>query len=523
MACQVSIAEGVIQGKECTTFEGIKYYSFEGIPYAKPPVGKLRFRDTQPPESWSGVRDCTKPGNKCAQMNPYSFKGFEGSEDCLYLNVYTPSLPAEKLNELPVLFFIHGGRLLIGYGDYYQPDLFMKQNVILVTINYRLHILGFLCLETPEVPGNAGMKDCVAALRWVRRNIRRFNGNENNVTVFGESAGSALGAGCLSSKMSVGLFHKIIAQSGHTLGDVFFSVQDNVGMAKFIASKFGKDFKTVPELYEFYQNLPIEELVTTYSFIERDPPVLNPILMGVVEKKFEGVENFWDESPLDVIRSNRFIKVPTLFGSNMYEGAAFVRTDENGIVFEKDFHKFAPMYLHLSEHDPKRHKIGKAIKRHYFKNKELNDDLKLDYLQMLSDAYFNRDQTYFAELISKHSNELYFYKFHYFGNLNISVMKNLGVKGSTHGDAIQYQFYRKNKTEKCDKRDWAMVNFFREAWTNFAKYGKPSWSNQKLEWTPYDPKEKKMLVINDEITLTKNIDWDNYKFWVEVCGEMSKL
>ncbi|KAL0809373.1 hypothetical protein ABMA28_011573 [Loxostege sticticalis] len=480
-------------------------------------------QDPQPPESWSGIKDCTKPGNKCAQFNPYTFKGFEGSEDCLYLNVYTPSLPAEKLEKLPVLFFVHGGRLLVGYGDYYQPDYYIRHNVILVTINYRLNILGFLCLETPEVPGNAGMKDCVAALRWVHSNIQNFNGDVNNITLFGESAGAALCTGCLTSNMSVGLFHKVIAQSGNNLGDVFFHIQDNIGQAKFIASKFGKEINDVGELYNFFQSLPIEELVTTFSLIERHPYVLNPVLMGVIEKKFDGVENFWDESPIVAFKSNRFAKVPTILGSNMYEGAAFVRFNENGINYEKNFKLFIPSYLYLHENDPKVKKIAEGIKRYYFKNKEVDDSLKIEYLKMLSNAYFDRDQTHFVEIVSKNNKELFFYKFNFFGNLNISVMKNLGVKGSTHGDAIQYVFYNKNKSKKCDQRDLAIVNFLTEAWTNFAKYGKPTWTNQKVDWVPYTPQEKKMLVIDDQIEVRRNVDWDSYKFWVDLCGDRAKL
>ncbi|XP_026322551.1 esterase FE4-like [Hyposmocoma kahamanoa] len=232
MSCKIKVEQGVLQGKECISCYGKKYYSFEGIPYAKPPVGKLRFRDPQKPDTWSGILDATKPGPKCSQMNPLSGKGVEGSEDCLYLNVYTPSLPQEELEKLPVIFFVHGGSYLFGHGDYYRPDYYIDKDVVLVTINYRLHILGFLCLHTENVPGNAAFKDTIMALKWVKNNIKYFNGDENNVTAFGDSAGGSVTSSYTVTKMADGLVHKIITQSGVCISDLLFTEEDPIAKAK---------------------------------------------------------------------------------------------------------------------------------------------------------------------------------------------------------------------------------------------------------------------------------------------------
>lgn len=378
-------------------------------------------------------------------------------------------MPVEKIQKLPVLIFIHGGALTIGYGDYYQPDYFIRHNVILVTINYRLNILGFLSLDTPEVPGNAGMKVCVAALRWVNCNIDFFNGDPNNITVFGESAGAAICTAFLCSKMTVGLFHKVIAQSGNHIADVFMCEQDHVAVAFEVAATLGKKTKDKHELLDFFQNLPVDELVRGYT-MTKNGRMLNPLLMAVVEKDFRGVESFIHEVPLDSFVNNRFIKVPIIAGSNMYEGAAFIFKDKNGqIRYEKDFNKYVPSQMYLKEDDPKRLKIAKRLKEYYFKDKGIGDHTKLEYVRMLSDSYFNRDITQFAEVVSKYSKHFYAYKFKFVGNLNVNIMKNLGVHGTTHGDSIQYQFYRKNHAKKCTQRDMNVVDFFTEVFTNFAK------------------------------------------------------
>ncbi|CAG9794559.1 unnamed protein product [Diatraea saccharalis] len=519
MFCEVSVEQGVLRGIILEAFDGRKYYSFEGIPYAKPPIGELRFRNPQPPDTWTNVRDCTKPGNKCAQINPLSGKGFEGSEDCLYLNIYTPCLPVEKLEKLPVIFFIHGGRLLVGYGDYYRPDYFLRHDVILVTVNYRLNVLGYLCLAIPEAPGNVGMKDCAVALRWVKRNIEKFNGDSNNITVFGESAGAAIATTFLTSEMTVGLFHKLIAQSGNHIADIFPQEYDHISVARHIASIIGKDLEDVSSIYEFLRNTPVEKLVTAYICMEMERPnySLSPVCMYVIEKEFDGVEQFLNKNAQDSMRNNDFQKVPTLVGSNIYEAAMFVRQDENGILYEKDLKFVVPRCLHLNESSREFRMIVEAIKNFYFKDKEIGDSTKEQYVLMISDALFQRDIIYFTELVAKYNKEVFMYSFHYIGNLNNNVTRDLKIKGTTHGDLIQYQFYRKSKSEKCTQKDWKIINFLSETWCNFARYGKPMCNNQTVKWLPYSQKKRLTFVVDEVNRLVENEDYARYKFWNNLC------
>lgn len=187
--------------------------SFQGIPYAAPPVGELRWRSPQPPSPWADVRDATRPGNFCAQTpDPLFGQPAHHTEDCLYVNVTTPR---KATRPLPVMVWLHGGSFTHGAGHLYDPAWFVKQgDVVVVTVNYRLGAFGFF--GHADLPGSGafGLEDQQAALRWVQRNIRAFGGNPRNVTLFGESAGGMSTCAHLASPRAAGLFHKAIIQSG---------------------------------------------------------------------------------------------------------------------------------------------------------------------------------------------------------------------------------------------------------------------------------------------------------------------
>ncbi|CAI9570774.1 unnamed protein product [Staurois parvus] len=197
--------------------------AFYGIPFAKPPVGSLRFANPESIEPWESVRDASQYAPMCLQdmgimeglINYYktSFKIPPFSEDCLYLNIYTPS-NREKESKLPVMVFIHGGGLVIGGAYYDGSALSVYENVVVVSIQYRLGILGFFSTGDNELPGNLGFMDQVAALHWVQENIADFGGDRHSVTIFGESAGGVSVSAMVLSPLAKGLFHKAIAESG---------------------------------------------------------------------------------------------------------------------------------------------------------------------------------------------------------------------------------------------------------------------------------------------------------------------
>lgn len=223
---EVKTRYGILSGVQASG-----YTVFKGVPYAKPPVGELRLRAPQPPESWEGVRQADKFGPCSIQgaNNGEDFYGkefysdpayrYESSEDCLYLNIWTPAGSEDE--KLPVALWIHGGGYGGGNGGEMEFDgaAFCRNGVILVTINYRLGLLGFmahpwLTAESEEhISGNYGILDQIQALKWVHENIAAFGGDPDNITVFGQSAGCMSAQTLASSPLTRGLISKMILQS----------------------------------------------------------------------------------------------------------------------------------------------------------------------------------------------------------------------------------------------------------------------------------------------------------------------
>ena len=212
--------QGKAHGK---TINDGKVRAFLGLPYAAPPVGDMRWKAPEPPAKWKGKRDATRYGARCVQARVFDDMVFQDngpSEDCLFLNVYTPA-EARNKSKLPVMFWIHGGGYSGGASSEprHNGDFLPTKGVVLVTINYRLGVFGFLATEdlakeAGGAAGNYGLLDMVAALRWVNANIRNFGGDPGNVTIFGESAGSFAVSTLMASPLAQGLFHKAIGESG---------------------------------------------------------------------------------------------------------------------------------------------------------------------------------------------------------------------------------------------------------------------------------------------------------------------
>jgi para-nitrobenzyl esterase len=227
----VQISTGVLRGTQIGSA-----VAFRGIPYARPPVGELRWQPPQPPPPWQGVRDAQQPGSACTQrvsgLTPFfapmaqaygsTFEQppINSSEDCLYLDVWVPEWPVKRA--LPVMVWLHGGSNTVGSGSQssYQGDFLTQHGVLLVTLNYRLGVMGFfshpeLTAESPHhSSGNYGLLDQLAALNWVKQNIAQFGGDPENVTLFGESAGAVDAGRLMTSPLAAGLFKRVLSESG---------------------------------------------------------------------------------------------------------------------------------------------------------------------------------------------------------------------------------------------------------------------------------------------------------------------
>ncbi|MGX5657374.1 carboxylesterase/lipase family protein [Geodermatophilus nigrescens] len=211
----VETAEGAVAGSRPGD-----HRLFQGIPFAAPPVGDLRFRPPQPVQPWEETLDATQPASACPQVSSLTNPTSSTEEDCLYLNVTTPAGLDARRDRLPVMVWIHGGSWRTGSGDRYDASkLALEGDAVVVTVNYRLGPLGFLAQDDLSAAigdagsGSAGLLDQQAALRWVERNVAAFGGDPRNVTIFGESAGASSVCAQLASPTAAGLFDKAIAQS----------------------------------------------------------------------------------------------------------------------------------------------------------------------------------------------------------------------------------------------------------------------------------------------------------------------
>jgi para-nitrobenzyl esterase len=287
---------------------------FLGIPYAAPPLGARRWMPPQSHGHWHGVLEATQLGNECPQLD---FFGNEfGDEDCLFLNVYTPGLKKNqnKGNGLPVMVWIHGGNLTLWSGGLFDPTpLVEKGGVIVVTINYRLGVLGFFAHPALDAEGhlnaNYGLMDQQFALNWVQRNIAAFGGDPNNVTIFGESAGGLSVYSNLASPTAAGLFHRAIAESG-----AYASFQD---YQQFIvpvadAEAGGMAFAAIVGCGD--QSAQCLRATSANALVDAQPGNLYPFIDGTV----------LTQPPGSAFASGQFNRVPVISGSTHDEFRAFV-------------------------------------------------------------------------------------------------------------------------------------------------------------------------------------------------------
>ncbi len=288
------------------------HVAFLGVPYAKPPVGELRFLAPQPMAAWSGARDALAFGLSAPQ-DPLSVPPFKAvvpeSEDCLYLNVYAPALDNARR---PVLFWIHGGGFSHGAGtqpSYNGGPLAVRGDVVVVTINYRLGALGYLYLGGHGGAGwgaaaNAGQLDQIAALRWVRDNIAAFGGDPEQVTIFGESAGAVAVATLLAMPDAQGLFGKAIAQSGtaNRLG--------NASGASAITTRYLQSLGIEDADPQRLRKVSVEALLRAQG--PRGP--LSPVIEG----------RSLPERPLSAVRAGMARHIPLMVGTNRDEYKLYV-------------------------------------------------------------------------------------------------------------------------------------------------------------------------------------------------------
>ncbi|XP_035682784.1 carboxylesterase 1C-like [Branchiostoma floridae] len=319
----VSTLSGQVQGtvRSAPAISNKPVFTFLGIPFATPPVGDLRFRPPEPVAPWEGVMDATEFGPNCPQdlalvrslydFIPLVVPSDIVSEDCLVLNVMTTSLNSSAA--LPVMVWIHGGGLQSGTGSRYNfTALAAYQDVVVVTLHYRLGALGFLSTGDDNAPGNYGLLDQVEALRWIKSNIRSFGGDPDCVTIFGESAGGQSVSYLVLSPLANGLFHRAISQSGTALGQNTPTTTKSLAAATVQAEEVGcGNLHDVKAMMSCLRQKPFQDIVDSVPGVARK--------LGV--KPFPPVvdKHFLQDPPMVVLHKGQFSKVPYLLGVNNHE------------------------------------------------------------------------------------------------------------------------------------------------------------------------------------------------------------
>ena len=466
----VTIDSGMLRGLEA---DGV--ISFKGIPYAAPPVGKLRWRAPQPVEPWDGVLDATAFGPACMQTDD-----LPKSEDCLTLNVWRPASPAA--GPLPVMMWIYGGALAHGNTAMYPADALAAQGVVVVSMNYRMGRLGFFALpalaaEAPDEPrGNYGYLDQLAALKWVQRNIAAFGGDPKKVTIFGESAGGGSVMAHMVSPLSRGLFEGAILQSpgvptARAKIIPLTALNDAEKGAIAYARSIGIEGNGADALTAF-RALPAEKLVEGASAPEvlagmaREQPVV-----GVSGAILDG--RFLTESPEAAFAAGRQAMVPVIVGANSRDlGIGMAATkDDLFVLFGGHATEARALY------DPE--------------GSETLDELKQ---QILADMTLVEPSRHLADEMARAGEPVWWYRFSY-----VAEAERETQRGTLHGFEIPYTFDIPAALvgDEVTDADKAMAALGSAYWVAFGKTGDPN-GGGRPEWPRHDPSMDRVINFTND-------------------------
>ncbi len=450
--------------------------AFLGLPYAAPPLGDLRWKAPAPPAAWKGVRDATQFAHRCAQWQiwtDYLFLDPGPSEDCLYLNVYVPA-GAKPVSSLPVMLWIHGGAYTAGASSEprYDGSALAAKGVVLVTINYRLGVFGFLASEelAKEGGGHAGnyaMMDMVAALQWVKQNIAGFGGDAGNVTIFGESAGSFAVSTLLAAPEARGLFHKVIGESGAPFTSVLpmSTLAERGPRDQQWADSLG--VKSLAEL----RALPTEKVIEAAS--KKPVGWFSPVIDG----------RFLPEGVPEIYAAGKQAHVPAIIGWNRHERAG---TLSKGMTAEK-WKAFA------AEH------YGKQTEQFLTAFPGSSDEEAVQSADSYTTELFIALGAWKWVEAQSRTGEAPVYRFRFDLPATPSEMHPEG-KYAFHSDELEYVFgtldARHGATWRPEDRKLSeqMIGY----WTNFARTGDPNGKGLP-HWPRYDT-DKQLIHLDSTIT-----------------------
>jgi len=444
--------------------------SWKGIPFAAPPIGKLRWRVPQPANPWTGMRDASKFGPACMQPDD-----LPKSEDCLTLNIWRPA--AVPAGPLPVMVWIYGGAMVHGNTAQYPGEALASKGVIMVSMNYRMGRLGFfahpaLAAESPaDVRGNYGYMDQLAALKWVQRNIAAFGGDQKQVTIFGESAGGGSVMSHLVSPMSRGLFARAILQSpGTPCARAKEIPSADLAVAEKMAVDWAHSVGVTGEgaaALDQLRALPLEKLMEGVSAKETlaalaagsTPPGM---AMSIVDGRF------LTERPETALAAGHMAPVPTIIGANDRDlGLGLAQTKDE---------LFAVFGTHASD----------ARKLYDPRGDQTLDELKQ---QVFADVMMVEPARHFANEMARVGNPVWLYRFAY-----VSEAQRGQLMGTMHGFEIPFtlDIPAALVRDKVTPTDKIMGDVASGYWAQFGRTGDPNGEGRPA-WPRYDPSLDRIL------------------------------
>ncbi|KAG7333277.1 hypothetical protein KOW79_003412 [Hemibagrus wyckioides] len=521
----IVLKHGSVRGKYATV-KGLDKVveQYLSIPYAQPPVGPLRLAAPQPAEPWEGVRDGTQHSNICLQdlndmkmvseIMAIKFTLTSVSEDCLYLNVYTPSqrLASEKL---PVMVWIHGGGLKTGGAVSYDGSaLAAYENIIVVIIQYRLSILGFFSTGNKHAQGNWGFLDQIAALQWVQQNIESFGGDPKSVTIAGESAGAISSSMLTLSPLAKGLFHRAIFQSGTaTVGG--FSTKDPTAFIKIIANVTECDSSS-ELLVKCLKEKTEEDMMKAIKAIEKHKLFLGATVDG----------EFLTDLAEEVLKSNNFEKIPVLVGVTNHEFGWILPLIFVPPGWEKGMDREAVSLVTNQMIPDKISGANDLIIAEYLKHAQTPEEIRDEFTNMIGDLFMVFPVLKVADYHRDSGENVYMYEFQHRPNVFKDIRPSF-VKAD-HADDLFFVFgacFWNDHIEvigTITEEENQLCRSIMGYWGNFIHTGSPNGPGL-VKWPLYDTSNK-YLALGLNQTEEQGLRQDKLHFFtVELPQKLAAL
>uniref|UniRef100_A0A8D3C9Y9 Neuroligin 2a n=1 Tax=Scophthalmus maximus TaxID=52904 RepID=A0A8D3C9Y9_SCOMX len=541
-----------------------------GVPYATAPIGDRRFQPPEAPGSWQEIRNATQFAPVCPQnvhgvlpeiMLPVWFTdnldvaaGYiqNQSEDCLYLNVYVPTEdgPLTKKHDessmnkprdedirdrrkKPVMLFIHGGSYMEGTGNMFDASVLAAYgNVIVVTMNYRLGVLGFLSTGDQSAKGNYGLLDQIQALRWLNENIGHFGGDPERITIFGSGAGASCVNLLILSHHSEGLFHRAIAQSGTAISSWSVNYQP-LKYTKILARKVGCTYTETADLVDCLRRKNFKELVDQDIQPARYHIAFGPVVDGDVVP----------DDPEILMQQGEFLNYDILIGVNQGEGLKFVddSEDNDGISAAAFDYTISNFVDNLYGYPEGKDILRETIKFMYtdWADRDNGDMRRKTLLALFTDHQWVAPAVATAKLHAEFQSPVYFYTFYH----HCQTETRPEWADAAHGDEIPYVFgvpmIGATDLFPCNfsKNDVMLSAVVMTYWTNFAKTGDPNLPVpqdtkfihtkpnrfEEVIWTKFNSKDKQYLHIGLKPRVRDNYRANKVAFWLELVPHLHSL